>query len=885
VANLVVQANAQNLTTLNTWRTDVAGTGQIAGTTALAAPNVAPTYSAVFALSGADTVVGIVVRPCVRAAAPGANTVTVSLVSDPGNVVQASTTLNVADFDTDGVAAGRQGWAHFKFAASVTPAAGNYKVGIQASAATQISFYRDATAGNWNRVIVSNQAPAALNAGDYFFIQGDNLAATPYAVVQDNNSGTSFGGIWVSKGGTLNWDTVNNTRIRCAPTAWNATSLTSAFCVFSSGTVNVGTLGGAVTALSCIIDFVVLVVGQYALAVYGTFNACGQPKDHFKRLAVNAIGNDTQITVNSAPSGWLDNDRIALGSTSRTHTQAESGLLNGAPAGATFNIDGFAGVGGGLGTAHNGTAPTQCVLVNISRNVKIQSASAPVTARMSFNAGSNCDIRYVECYSLYDGWTAVLTAGCTQYFEGCSSWKCTYGFNGTGVSGSNALTFYNGCVWSSGGGMLLQGNNAIDMVTGTYVYVGGTGTNSGFATNRFTAPGSQAGNMIISSATNSGVDMTNYDVTLSVAPAVYSGNIEIQSCGVTTVFGMILAFVSDTTFTNVKIWRCGEGTGGGISISSCKNIAFGSVEIFGTGGASVAIANLVDCTFDNVTFSGDTSYGSPYGIHGCTACLRTSFRGGSVGVVSGIKTAFTTANVYILTPHYDTGPLVLAACPSLPLFNFTFGGATRVVFADAADRKTGYYVQRVVCTTMNGAANSHVAFTPFGPIATGVYYAITPFGGSANCIVLDPNYNDALRTLQWRFCVPAKNGIPLSIKFHASHTNGASCTAALRAYGAGLNVAPAAVTLGDYTGTDAGWTENTFNLGTPTSDGMTEVIVIAQDGAVTGNIYIDNVRVVGGGVNLGDLANWPNWEPPMIVGDMSGAGGTKHFQIPALNMQ
>jgi hypothetical protein len=110
-------------------------------------------------------------------------------------------------------------------------------------------------------------------------------------------------------------------------------------------------------------------------------------------LNTDEAANSTSLGVDT-DTGWLDNDIIAIASTTRTASDFESGTLNGDAGASTLTVDGFAGTGGGLLVAHSGTSPTQAEVILLSRNVVIRGVSTSLQAFVDINATSTVNCKW-----------------------------------------------------------------------------------------------------------------------------------------------------------------------------------------------------------------------------------------------------------------------------------------------------------------------------------------------------------------------------------------------------------------------------------------------------------------------------------------------------------
>ena len=172
-------------------------------------------YSATFT-PGAITIDAIAVKVGSRTISP-TGTVSIEL-NNSTDVVSVETVVinatDIADTSAAGTAYNR-GWYVFKLAGTQLLIAGKaYKIGFKTSVSGTVSLYRNATAGNWARMLrtTTTGAPAV---DDQLHICGEHTGAATgnnFTVTLDNTATTSFGptvsatwlqGITVGKRGTF----------------------------------------------------------------------------------------------------------------------------------------------------------------------------------------------------------------------------------------------------------------------------------------------------------------------------------------------------------------------------------------------------------------------------------------------------------------------------------------------------------------------------------------------------------------------------------------------------------------------------------------------------------------------------------------------------------
>ena len=351
---------------------------------------------------GAITVAGIAVKLAVRTGTTG--TITVDLDQGGSLVAGTDVTINVSDLPVAATADLNGGWHYFQFASPVTLlAATAYAVKCKTSSSSQVSLF--ATSGsNWSRCLVTTTTQAPV-AGDDMIICGKYTgagASTSYTVTWNITATTDFGstptasnsllapGICVCNKGTLSVGTT-------AATNYNM-KMSNSIIVYTGGTLNFGTTGTPMPRDSTFtLQFDCGANVDYGLTIrnLGTFNAQGLSRTSGKNIYYCLLNTDEAVNQTTlgvdTDTGWLDNDVIAVASTTRTYSQTESGALNGNAGASSLTVDGFAGVAGGLAFAHSGTSPTQAEVILLTRNVEIKGASAALQAYVVFAATATVD--------------------------------------------------------------------------------------------------------------------------------------------------------------------------------------------------------------------------------------------------------------------------------------------------------------------------------------------------------------------------------------------------------------------------------------------------------------------------------------------------------------
>jgi len=236
------------------------------------------------------------------------------------------------------------------------------------------------------------------------------IANTHVVTVDAEYVGAGFLGGTVNVGGELVFSNAANARLHHSGD--------------NSLTVN-GTLTGdfsAVPALLCQITFAPTTDGGAGLILNGIVNLRGAPKDHMRLLAadcgewaasgdVATAGNVPQLTLDAIPSGWRDHDIIVRAPTGRIYSHWDTCRLNGAPAAAVIDVEGWQGAAptydAGVGTkplwnAQGAGLPAQAraACLNLTRNVRIYSTDPTKRTYISIGTVPTVTMNYVEAYSI-----------------------------------------------------------------------------------------------------------------------------------------------------------------------------------------------------------------------------------------------------------------------------------------------------------------------------------------------------------------------------------------------------------------------------------------------------------------------------------------------------
>jgi hypothetical protein len=537
-------------------------------------------------------------------------------------------TINVADLPAAVAALNNGGWINFSFAGTpvTLEATHDYKVEAKTSDAAQVSLWRDTTAGNMSRMLITTTNSAAPPAaGSIFHIMGGHTGAgarTDFTVtmnaiaaaILDYGSGTDDTAcITVSQGGTFNYG-------YAATTAYYL-RLSGNLIVYADGTFTQGTVANPIPRDStALLMFDPTSDGGKGLIVRdgGTFTAQGLSRTINKNIVSTKLDTDEAVDQTELGvvdnTGWLDNDKIAIASTSRTAAECETGLLNGNAAADHLDVDGFAGAGGGIAYAHSGTSPTQAEVILLTRNVKISSITSTIMTFCTFKATAIVDVDWVEfCYlgqyvaDKYGITVQTTTGSCSIMYS--SLWNFEDGgiaANSSTVNYDNITISYNTAynlnsaytdAWGIGAGTALStaniviSYNILMVVPATGFYIG-----SYVTTNYNTAIGG-------TTATTTGIF---YLPALALLGETI-GNVAHS----TNAYGMYANGQLRGTITSPIVWRC---NGYGMFFPYSADLIIDTPILFGNTTANILLGAVSKFVLLSPTLSADTTFATTYGL-------------------------------------------------------------------------------------------------------------------------------------------------------------------------------------------------------------------------------------------------------------------------------
>jgi hypothetical protein len=649
-----------NLTTASTWGLINATSFLESETGTTVVPNAAgaSARSASFT-PGAIVIDGIAIHIANRTGTTGTLTVRLWNPAAGGSVVANSTVVvNMADLppvvtaDLDGK------WLVFKLAANATLPAGAVNVEVFTSTASQLTLRTDGTANNWCRFLrtTTTQAPVA---GDDMIVAGEYTGAgtsNSFTVTNNQTAATDYGAastslvnpaLAVCAKGTLKWNdaSAGNPYLRLSGNA----------IVYREGTLSVGTVATPIPRNSIAVFELDPTVadGDFGLTIRngGTCHLQGLSRTSGKNIVQCLLNTDEAVNSTSlgvdADTGWLDNDEIVVASTSRTKTESEKGLLNGAAGASTLTVDGFAGAGGGLAFAHSGTSPTQAEVILLTRNVRFRSVSSTVMAFINIKPTATFDADWAEFYYLGENVAPkrgieIETSTGSADFDFCSFHDTEdagiYVNSGVGDNFHirNCVGWQLGTIAGSGFQFLTNtGSTGTNWSIEDTTFIGASVIGNGFA--MFDGGGTMTNLTVVGHAF--GVQLRENSAHGPLG--TLSGfNLHCNSTG----FESAAAGLFGTIF-GLKSWR---NTGSaGLLIQGASMVAFDAPELFGNATANIQVTTMGAHRIIGGSCAGDTSFATPSGIIGTNNISPVSVvvENMEFGVASGIKVAHSSLDV------------------------------------------------------------------------------------------------------------------------------------------------------------------------------------------------------------------------------------------------
>lgn len=650
-----------NFTNAATW-------GVVDATALLASSASSTTLTTSYVLSatftpGAIIIDGIAVWVNSRIGSTG--TISVALDQATATVAGTEVAINVADIPSAGLC-----WVFFKFAAPVTLlAATAYSVKAKTSSASQVSLFRNATAGNWSRLLRTTTT-GAPGAADDLYITGEKTGAgtaNAITVTMNNTAATAFGLMDINSGGKVAYGT-------SAATAFLLT-LAGNLNVRSGGEFNIGTRAGTVmpSGSSGELAFTNAVNVDRGVEVVGSgiFRTAGAAiANPWALLAADAAASATSLTTNTS-TGWKNGDTIGIASTTRTASECESKALTADAVGTALTI-------AAITNAHGGSSISlvQAELVNLTRNVKVHGTSTSLQAYI--NQSGATSIVETEATELY--WLGSSTSSkrgidiaCTTgsfYAQYCSyhDFTVSSSLGPFASSSANNIDFRHNVFFNMVSTALHLDNTANGSITVDDVVVIRV-TSSADAVSLHN--NNNISNLRIAGATGNALVSQGVPGTTPL-DGNWTGSIVIHSSSATAWdFNSMIASAFDTISTLI-MWRCNEGLL--IGSANVYGITFNGVTSFGHVQRSIRISGptMFNVTFKDVDIRAGVTLTCPLGME-----FEASSSGADVTGLHIVNGSFGGSG-----QTHATGDISLSglgAFSDVVLDNISLNSATQVV--------------------------------------------------------------------------------------------------------------------------------------------------------------------------------------------------------------
>lgn len=701
-------------------------------------------------MPGAITVDGIAVKIASRATSP---TGTMSVRLAVGGVAVAGTTvtINVSDIPDDVGTAGSSytgcsiGWFFFRFASPVTLlAATNYTVQARTSSSSQVNLFRNATAGNWSRLLRTTTT-AAPAAGDSLFIGGEWTAAatkTDRTVTIDETATTDYGSastslasLGVSKGGTLALATSASTNYRLRLSGILAFWLESAATFGTSGTPLPSTSTFELQ-FDCAADADFGIVAYISLGFYGA-DRCGTGITR-TRLAADAAATDTSLTVEDS-TGWKNGDTIAISPTRRVTNQGEERPLNADASGTSLSF------ATGLVVDHDGNAAwgAQADVINVTRNLRVVPTSTFVW--FFYQRGTTTDI--TGSWAEFDRMGSTARVGFdiqsgTYSFTDCAFTRSKDDVFVPSASSTATFTFTRCMFWScqstTAGAILSASGTGTFTITFVDCVVIGNGTSGSFtvycnASDTVTMQGSRFSGHECALRSDAGSDLLLVeDCEFSCLSGGVSSGVLINSGN------------AAVRFRRCKFWR--NGAAGAVTVTNSFDVDFEDCEFYGNGSPNLqwqtSKGRLLGCAF-----ASETGYATGTGINvnpgTLDGALDLELHGCSFSEVVGNRIAHGTTdlNISSLLTRFRlllSGTILRAATPISPSSGYYRG--TYIAYqrkddvADTHQWRLYGYGQIDIETGTFGDASPSMKLTPESAVRkleTNLFTKAVPSGQTA----------------------------------------------------------------------------------------------------------------------------------------------------------
>jgi hypothetical protein len=694
LANLI--SIGGNWNTAASWGLIHSGSMQAAGATSTVWPNAAIGYGATWAGDNVE-VDGVMMYFEYRAASPS-GWMKVVLRNSTDSSDAATVTINVSDLPSAPISGDGGFYVFFKFSAPVTLTTGkNFCIGIQAQNGTQVYGYKDATANNFNRWL-RRTATAAPQAADSMWVVGEVTGAgtgNDITITYDNNSTDAYTALWIGNRGFLTASIVATTQLQMA-----GNFIITAGGTYNQGTV-ANPMGAAYThtiQFNCAADngYYFMLRSGGTLVGQGnplTYDRCLQAADYggwcdvptganpmvtryYGQLMTEANGYTvgTNININgtsyairtatadgglslqitktsgaiplayymltnvsalttSVSTGWKTGDDIGIAPTSQTYTQYERKTLGADASGTTLTLP------SALTYLHEGTAPVQAEIINLTRNVIWKCSNASYGFYWSISAKASVDLDWV-CLSGFASTSLIKVTTGSFNAQRCAIKDCRATPFILNHANLDNVTIKDNVGYNAAS----YGSYPITLVVAT------TGT-TGVVID---------GNWFICSGSSHGYYSLDAGVTVinNIFAGMKANGFYITEAG--AVFGTFNNNKAHSNYENGFTFNTARGSIGdgqvcyrnrgytapssGFELLTCFDLNIGTLECFGNNTANLYVTGA-EITFTGFDGKGDKALPSTYGLLLAAAVPKLKFVNSDFGTASGIKIAHGTADL------------------------------------------------------------------------------------------------------------------------------------------------------------------------------------------------------------------------------------------------
>lgn len=791
---------------------------------------------------GAITLQGFCLHLRDRTGTTGTISAHIALSATNVEVAGTLVTLNCSQLPVASNSDDNGSWIYFEFAAPVTLAgATGYEIEVLTSSSSQVNLHRDGTGGNVSRLLVTTTNPGALGAGDVFTMSQryqNTTTVVAVTVTMDNTATTSFGKVTVSNGATMTFGTT-------ASTAYYL-KMAGDLRIYQGGTVNVGTGGTPMpSSSSAVIEFDPAADGDFGLIVKsgGSLTTFGASKTPWRLLASDAAATATSMTVNSNVTNWKSGDSIVIASTTRTQTQSESKALSSDTTGTTtIPIAALTNTHNGGGGGPN-SQDTSAEVINITRNVKIRSATATKACYITIRENATVSMNYTEIYYLGSNGQGVVSRGLVIYtttgsctVDSCSMHDFLYiGFyfpanaianititnnvcwhNAASPTGNGTSFIYWNPAGGSGVSCTITGNvgisnNSTSNADGMLFFMPMPAT---FGNNR-SAGWNRYGIVLFESSTLIASQTVSWDSLVT-----HSNGYGIQLSG---IFGTVTA-----TVTNLTSWR--NNNTGLILNSSQYGVGKYTITalLFGNAPNLIHQGWWMELTYLNCNFDGEASYTTTYGIQ-----TNNSLGNGNARFINcnfGRYHTHTSADI-LMSASNNSG--------EFEFFNCYTSSSTPVLWSTRIGSPSALRFQR-----LNGGATTFRSFFHNGSInqetstrhtASGYSWKCTPLDANDPLVLPGPSTFDTFKV-----ACPANVARTITVWVYRDGSYNGSFNPTLVVIGGLIAGVGSDISVADAGGA-SGWNQISSGSFTPTEDCVIEFYV--KGIGTAGNFFVDDVSV------------------------------------------